>query len=84
MNTVYPYQNVLLEFLDTYQSHPDLLTCHQDESFQQLVLLFGELIRYEVFSHNEYLCTLVARGDLCPSGEILSLSSFVQGLAVPR
>ena len=27
-------------------------------------MLFGELIRLDVFSHNAYLCTLISRGDL--------------------
>ena len=36
----------------------------QDEPFEQLVLLFGELIRHEVFSHDKYLCTLIRRGDM--------------------
>ena len=33
-------------------------------SFAQLTLLFGELIRNDVFSHNSYMCSLIARGDL--------------------
>ena len=36
-------------------------------SFAQLTLLFGELIRNEVFSHNSYMCTLISRGDLQPT-----------------
>ena len=36
-------------------------------SFAQLTLLFGELIRNEVFSHNAYMCTLISRGDLQPT-----------------
>ena len=27
-------------------------------------MLYGELIRLDVFSHNSYLCTLISRGDL--------------------
>ena len=37
-----------------------------DPSFAQLILLFGELARHDVFSHNAYLYTLIARGDLQP------------------
>jgi len=33
-------------------------------AFSSLVNLFSALIRHEVFSHDAYLCTLVARGDL--------------------
>ena len=36
-------------------------------SFAQLTLLFGELIRNEVFSHNAYMCSLISRGDLQPT-----------------
>lgn len=32
--------------------------------FFNLVLLFCELIRHDVFSHNIYTCTLISRGDL--------------------
>ena len=27
-------------------------------------MLYGELIRLDVFSHDSYLCTLISRGDL--------------------
>lgn len=29
-----------------------------------LVLLFSEFIRHDVFSHDAYMCTLISRGDL--------------------
>jgi mediator of RNA polymerase II transcription subunit 12 len=32
--------------------------------FASLVNLFSSLIRHDVFSHDAYLCTLIARGDL--------------------
>lgn len=32
--------------------------------FFNLVLLFCELIRHDVFSPNMYMCTLISRGDL--------------------
>lgn len=35
----------------------------KDESFEQLVLMFGEMIRHDLFSHDNYLCTLIRRGD---------------------
>lgn len=34
------------------------------KSFANLVLLFSELIRYNVFSHDTYMCTLISRGCL--------------------
>ena len=33
-------------------------------AFANLVLLFCELIRFDVFSHDVYMCSLVSRGDL--------------------
>lgn len=36
----------------------------KDIRFCQLVMLYAELIRHDVFSHNAYLCTLISRGDL--------------------
>ncbi|KAE8584082.1 hypothetical protein XENTR_v10020816 [Xenopus tropicalis] len=59
------FQEVLLQFLDT---QAPMLTDPANEServeFYNLVLLFCELIRHDVFSHNMYMCTLISRGDL--------------------
>nr|XP_023688070.1 mediator of RNA polymerase II transcription subunit 12 isoform X2 [Paramormyrops kingsleyae] len=59
------FQDVLLQFLDT---QAPMLTEPGNEServeFSNLVLLFCELIRHDVFSHNIYMCTLISRGDL--------------------
>ncbi|KAM5126017.1 mediator of RNA polymerase II transcription subunit 12-like, partial [Mantella aurantiaca] len=59
------FQDVLLQFLDT---QAPVLTDPANEServeFYNLVLLFCELIRHDVFSHNMYMCTLISRGDL--------------------
>lgn len=30
-------------------------------------MLYGELIRLDIFSHNSYMCTLISRGDLEPA-----------------
>lgn len=45
-----------------------------DPSFAQLVLLFGELVRHDVFSHNAYMFNLISRGDLQPTPPV-SVSS---------
>ena len=37
--------------------------CEKAE-FVNLVLLFCEFIRHDVFSHDAYMCTLISRGDL--------------------
>lgn len=36
--------------------------------FTNLVHLFSELIRHDIFSHDVYLCTLISRGDLNTGG----------------
>lgn len=48
--------------------------------FGSLVNLFSSLIRHDIFSHDAYLCTLIARGDLSnfpPSSSSSSSSSNV-------
>lgn len=59
------FQSVLMNFLD-YDA-PVLEengTTQNRIQFVNLVHLFSELIRHDVFSHNAYLCTLISRGDL--------------------
>lgn len=36
--------------------------------FTNLVHLFAELTRHDVFSHDAYMCTLISRGDLLTGG----------------
>uniref|UniRef100_A0A803SRS9 Mediator complex subunit 12 n=1 Tax=Anolis carolinensis TaxID=28377 RepID=A0A803SRS9_ANOCA len=59
------FQDVLMQFLDT---QAPMLTEPANENekveFFNLVLLFCELVRHDVFSHNMYMCTLISRGDL--------------------
>lgn len=38
--------------------------------FTNLVHLFAELIRHDVFSHDAYMCTLISRGDLLTGGNV--------------
>ncbi|XP_016409178.1 mediator of RNA polymerase II transcription subunit 12-like [Sinocyclocheilus rhinocerous] len=65
------FQDVLLQFLDT---QAPVLTEPRNEServeFSNLVLLFCELIRHDVFSHNIYMCTLISRGDLASDSHL--------------
>uniref|UniRef100_A0A8C4GPG5 Mediator complex subunit 12 n=1 Tax=Dicentrarchus labrax TaxID=13489 RepID=A0A8C4GPG5_DICLA len=65
------FQDVLLQFLDT---QAPTLTEPGNEServeFSNLVLLFCELIRHDVFSHNIYMCTLISRGDLASDSHL--------------
>ncbi|KAG9351320.1 hypothetical protein JZ751_022567 [Albula glossodonta] len=65
------FQDVLLQFLDTQA--PMLTELGNDSEsveFSNLVLLFCELIRHDVFSHNIYMCTLISRGDLASDSQL--------------
>lgn len=39
-------------------------------TFTNLVHVFTELIRNDVFSHDAYMCTLISRGDLLSNNNI--------------
>lgn len=59
------FQNILMAFLDN--DAPVLennASAANRTRFRNLVHLFGELIRHDVFSHDTYMCTLISRGDL--------------------
>ncbi|XP_038050746.1 mediator of RNA polymerase II transcription subunit 12-like protein isoform X3 [Patiria miniata] len=62
-------QGLLTHFLDTQA--PIYVDEHgpidDRRAFASLVLLFSELIRCDVFSHDSYMCTLISRGDLTTS-----------------
>ena len=46
-------------------------------AFANLVLLFCELIRHDVFSHDAYMSTLISRGDLMtPPGVTISMHAI--------
>ena len=44
--------------------------------FTNLVHLFSELIRHDVFSHDAYMCTLISRGDLPTNSQTTGLLSY--------
>uniref|UniRef100_A0A670IRE9 Mediator complex subunit 12L n=1 Tax=Podarcis muralis TaxID=64176 RepID=A0A670IRE9_PODMU len=69
------FQNVLLRFLDTQApSLSDPNSEHEKMEFVNLVLLFCEFIRHDVFSHDAYMCTLISRGDLSITAASMSRS----------
>ena len=42
------------------------------QGFANLIMLYCELIRHDVFSHDSYMCTLISRGDLSSSPDLMS------------
>ncbi|XP_053693573.1 mediator of RNA polymerase II transcription subunit 12 [Sabethes cyaneus] len=59
------FQNILMNFLDNDAPILEEHGTQQNRSqFTNLVHLFNELIRHDVFSHDAYMCTLISRGDL--------------------
>ncbi|XP_054168464.1 mediator of RNA polymerase II transcription subunit 12-like protein isoform X2 [Oppia nitens] len=65
------FENILLHFLDTqspvYEDKIGLNSSDNKQAFSNLILLFGELIRRDVFSHDLYMCTLISRGQFSNS-----------------
>ena len=58
------FQGLLMKFLDIDAPVLDSTSSHSKVQFTNLVHLFSELIRHDVFSHDAYMCTLISRGDL--------------------
>ncbi|KAF2359628.1 Mediator complex subunit Med12 [Trinorchestia longiramus] len=72
-SSYYPFQNLLLKFLDVQAPvFDDLKGSDRSREFGNLVLLFSELIRHDVFSHDGYMCTLISRGDLADPPALLN------------
>lgn len=58
------FQGILLKFLDNGPVLEENGSAQNKNQFKNLVHLFSELIRNDVFSHDAYMCTLISRGDL--------------------
>ena len=58
------FQPLLMKFLDVDAPVLDKSSPQSKAQFTNLVHLFSELIRHDVFSHDAYMCTLISRGDL--------------------
>ncbi|XP_060562886.1 mediator of RNA polymerase II transcription subunit 12-like protein [Ruditapes philippinarum] len=70
------FQSLLLNFLDTKAPVLDDTANSSEDSqqaFANLIHLFSELIRHEVFSHDAYMCTLISRGDLMSAPAVASM-----------
>lgn len=65
------FQTFLMKFLDNDAPIMDDNSSPQNrQMFTNLVHLFTELIRHDVFSHDAYMCTLISRGDLLTGGHV--------------
>lgn len=69
------FQPLLMKFLDSDAPILDHSSAQSKAQFTNLVHLFSELIRHDVFSHDAYMCTLISRGDLI-QGLCLSEKTF--------
>ncbi|XP_063890772.1 mediator of RNA polymerase II transcription subunit 12 isoform X1 [Helicoverpa armigera] len=80
------FQNLLLRFLDNdapvLDESPNAPPGNRQQ-FANLVHLFGELIRRDVFSHDAYMCTLISRGDLISPTEPTSTGGGSHTVAPP-
>ncbi|ODN03528.1 Mediator of RNA polymerase II transcription subunit 12-like protein, partial [Orchesella cincta] len=76
------YHNLLFKFLDADAPVLDETSVRSKTTFSSLVNLFGALIRHDVFSHDAYLCALVARGDLSTVPQSLSSASSMPPTSV--
>lgn len=68
------FQAILFDFLNNYAPVYDDTSqrlygsssankpAEYSQAFKNLILLFSELIRFEVFSHDAYMCTLISLG----------------------
>lgn len=69
------FQPLLMKFLDVDAPVLDNNSPQNKVQFTNLVHLFSELIRHDVFSHDAYMCTLISRGDLI-EGKLILLALF--------
>lgn len=82
------FQRNLMSFLD--HDAPVLEDNCSDQTriqFTNLVHLFCELIRHDVFSHDAYMCTLISRGELLtlpvPTNDLASTPTVNSNVAPP-
>ncbi|XP_053952876.1 mediator of RNA polymerase II transcription subunit 12 [Anastrepha ludens] len=76
------FQSVLMDFLDRDAPVLDENGSQQNRTqFINLVHLFSTLIRFDVFSHNAYMHTLISRGDLLRENSIAELDNVTRNEA---
>lgn len=76
------FQRILMNFLDNDAPVLEENGNAQNRAqFTNLVHLFCELIRHDVFSHDAYMCTLISRGDLLTGSGLLPKQMITSGIA---
>lgn len=82
------FQSILMHFLDNdapvLNEHSSAggggAAAQQNRAqFTNLVHLFCELIRHDVFSHDAYMCTLISRGDLLTGSSLMLMPKETSG-----
>jgi mediator of RNA polymerase II transcription subunit 12 len=76
------FQNILMKFLDTAPVLDENGSAQNKTQFKNLIHLFSELIRHDVFSHDAYMCTLISRGDLLTGSIVNNSVSATQQIAI--
>lgn len=78
------YQDLLMSFLDTHAPIWDDKNSNPESklAFSNLVLLFGELIRCDVFSHDAYMCALISRGQFANSPSTSSVLPQISDMKI--
>ncbi|XP_056005371.1 mediator of RNA polymerase II transcription subunit 12-like protein isoform X2 [Ostrea edulis] len=70
------FQGVLTSYLDDKAPVIDDNPNDNDrQGFANLIQLFSELIRHDVFSHDAYMCFLISRGDLLSSPSVMTVTT---------
>ena len=64
-------QNILLEYLDTEAPQPS--NPYFQEEFKNLMLLFFELQKAGIFSHDSYVKGLITTGEMSDQTPVLNL-----------
>ncbi|XP_062609383.1 mediator of RNA polymerase II transcription subunit 12-like protein isoform X4 [Saccostrea cucullata] len=70
------FQAILMSYLDEQAPSLDDNPNENDrQGFANLIQLFSELIRHDVFSHDAYMCFLISRGDLMSSPSVMTVTT---------
>ncbi|KRZ69639.1 Mediator of RNA polymerase II transcription subunit 12-like protein [Trichinella papuae] len=65
----YPFQKSLFNYLHNQAPNlGEMCSSSEIKPFTNLILLFSRLIESDIFSHDQYVSTLVSSGDLIPNG----------------